>query len=506
MTMRSGLVFCKQGVAGSIPVRSMPQAARLGSSRLPIPRVPMRLPAFVLRCALPAFAATFLATACSPGTGLPANLRAAVVAQAAGDSLTGAMLERWLMKNRQPPGRENANIMLSAWINSTLLIDAIRRQQPLDDSATVDAAIIPDAQRGLAMQYLIARHAKMPAVSERQIDSLLDADDVRVFQVIYLRVPPGNDSARVRPVMERALALQKRISDGADFAAVAREASEDSASRANNGFMPAMTRSQVQRTLSFLWTLGPGQVHPRVSSGPGGLFIFRRATRVESRPGLKTWLAPVIASRADVRFTDSLAGANPVTIAADAASRLRLMAVEPVVATEGPPFATWRGGSLTPAMVRRSTLMLPPADRAAMANGSDSSAKRFLMDLAHREVLMGIITKEPLPTAVGRSMLTAPFRQAIDSLRAAVGRLPAAQRPGMLAAGMIDSSLAGRPRFLPLPGGLAAVLRSRTEVRVDPAAMNNVVRAVRDEWQAAHRDDTTAARGRGPGGRVGSPQ
>jgi len=346
----------------------------------------------------------------------------------------------------------------------------------------------------------------MPAVSDRQVDSLLDADDVRVFQLIFLRVPPGNDSARIRPIMERAAALHQRVSDGADFATVAREASEDSASRANNGYMPAMTRDQIQRSLGFLWTLGPGQVHPRVSIGPGGLFIFRRATRVESRPGVKAWLAPMNASRSDMRFTDSLANANPVTVAADAASRLRRLAVEPVVATDGPPFATWRGGSLTPAMVRSATLMLAPTDRAQLANASDSGAKRYLVDLAHREVLMGMITKEPLPTATGRSMLAAPFRQAIDSLRATVSRLPAAVRPGVLAAGQIDSSLVGRPRYLPLPGALAAVLRSRAEVRVDTLAMNSIVRAVRNQWQAAHRNDTTATRGRGAGGREGSLQ
>jgi hypothetical protein len=180
------------------------------------------------------------------------------------------------------------------------------------------------------------------------------------------------------------------------------------------------------------------------------------------------------------------------------------MAVEPVVAADSSPMASWQGGTLAPAAVRSATLMLDPASRVRLSNASDSAITSYLRDLATREIVLGVIAPGPRPTPAARAALAPSFRTAVATLHTTLDRLPAALSTGDAATRYVDSALAGQ-RSLALPGALSGLLRSRAKVRVDQTALQSVIRTVATEWRVQHANDSTAAPTR-PGGSAGSSQ
>jgi hypothetical protein len=62
----------------------------------------------------------------------------------------------------------------------------------------------------------------------------------------------------------------------------------------------------------------------------------------------------------------------------------------------------------------------------------------------------------------------------------------------------IDSVLARRAPFLPLPGSLAGVLRRRSIVKVNRPVLDGVIAGAAAPWQEAHKNDTTVKRGAAP--------
>lgn len=459
--------------------------------------VAMRFSASLARsCATLVAAAAFVLAGCNGGGVAPDKARSQVVAEAAGGSLSGATLDGWLRKWPSAPDKVVGSSLVSGWINTALLIDAVRRNARLDDAATTDSVIANDAAGGMIAQFLIARAARRPPVSDKQVDSVLTLDRVRVFQEIAFRLRSTKDTVAIRKIFAVAQVLAGKLQGGADFTAAVKQYSEDTAGRARNGFLPARAESELPGRLG-LWDLPPGGVSAPFGVGLG-IHILRRATRDESRPGIRAWLGPRLSQHADSLFIDSLVRARRIVIAPDAPARVRAMALEPVNISEGGALATWKGGSLSPASVRDATMMLTPGERVALSDASDTVAAGYVLGLARRGILLPMINSEPPPDAEARAALAPKYHQLLDSLRAAVKRMGPNVSAADAATQYIDSVLARRTRFLPLPGALAGVLRRRNIVKVNRPVLDGVIAGAAAPWQEAHKNDTTAKRGAAP--------
>jgi hypothetical protein len=419
--------------------------------------------------------------------------QAATVAEVDGGALKGAALQRWLLKDDSFPGPAVANTLVSSWINTALLISDLRKGRTFDDSATVDSVILPDADRGTSLQFFQARYRARPAITDAQADSLATAGNVRVFQQIVLRIPPKPDSQVIASLRDKVSSLTKQARGGADFTALVKQASQDSLTRANNGYLPAVSAVQLQSLptrMRTIWQLEPGEIsEPLVS--PVGIHIMRRATKDESRAGLKAWLAPLLARRADSIFVDSIVRARHVVIAPDARPRLRALAREPVTVNGTEPFATWQGGALTPSLVRSATLMLDARVRTSLSNGSDSLITSYLNSLANQRILLSVVTTGPMPTPEARKALAPVYLKVYDFLRDQLTALPKSMTPADAATMFMDSVVAGKQRYVPLPGALAELVRNRANVTVDTSAVVGVYQAAVPEWQAAHASDSS---------------
>jgi hypothetical protein len=435
---------------------------------------------------------------CGSGAASPAKVREATVATAAGGSLQGASLEKWLLLAPRRPDLALGVGLVETWTNSAQVIDAFRHGATLDDSATVDEAIRPDAIQGVAGQFIMGRNATLPPVTDAEADSLAELDRVRVFQQLVLRIPGKRDSAIDAALINRGLVLVRRAQSGTPFTTLVKEASEDSISRAHEGFLPGISRedlSVLPQKVQAIWLLKPGDVSQMIAVAPR-IFIFRRATRAESRPYLKAWLAPRFAQRADSLYLDSLTRAAHIVVAADARPRLRALAVAPVVVRDSAPMATWTGGVVTPGMARTALLRIPTEQRIALTGGSDSIVTSFLYNVAQQQVVARATSSAPMPTPEARAVLGPKYRHALGLIRTMLAPLPSSASASTAATIYLDSISRLHPgggfRYYPMPGNLTEVLRNHGAVTMDSNAIGSVVRMAADEWQVAHANDTTA--------------
>jgi len=126
--------------------------------------------------------------------------------------------------------------------------------------------------------FLAEREADVRKLYEERSD-LYDVPEQTRARHILLRVAPDATDEEVAAVEERARAVLARLRAGEDFAAVARETSEDEGSRANGGDLGFFRRGQVVKALDeAAFSLEPGTLSEPVRSEYGFHVI-----RVEER-------------------------------------------------------------------------------------------------------------------------------------------------------------------------------------------------------------------------------
>jgi hypothetical protein len=437
-----------------------------------------------------ALALLILPIACSPQSGGDPNSK--VVVSVGKAELTGATLAGWLKQSPTPPTAASAGLLVSTWIDQAELATALRDGAKLDDSVTALAVIAPDAARGVINSFWRARAQQRPKVADRSVDSLASRDEVRVFQHLFIDGSRAKDSASRMAVFNRMRALMARLKNGESFTSVVKEASEDTATVRNNGFLPAVTKADLPEGLqATAWSLDPGEVS-QVLPSRIGLHMLRRATAVEAREALRTWLVPRFGLQADTRYVDSLAAAKKLTIAKNGPDRARAIAPEPLVVRDSAPIATWQGGVLTPAQLRVWIAMLGPVERVSLSGAADSTTYMFIRETALRQMLIGMIAPNGPDTPEARNALLPVYRSVLDSVLAGVREF-AGKQPGEVASAITEGLVKNERRYRPLPGALPAVLRSRYPAKVDTVALKAILTAVGPEYAKLHANDSTPA-------------
>jgi len=219
----------------------------------------------------------------------------------------------------------------------------------------------------------------------------------------------------------------------------------------------------------------------------------RRATAAEAREGLRAWLVPRFGLQADTRYVDSVALARKLTIAKDAPDRARAIAPEPLLAPDGPPIATWEGGTLSSAQLRVWIAMLGPVERVALSGAADSTTYMFIRETALREMLLGMIAPTGPNTPEARSALLPVYRSMLDSVLLAVREF-AGKEPGEAATAITEGLVKSQRRYRPLPGALPAILRTRIPAKVDTVALNAILTAAGPEYAKLHANDSTSTK------------
>jgi hypothetical protein len=463
------------------------------------------MPSYRIR--LPVLAASgllALTIACS-GKGAAGDGNSAVVVSVGKAELKGETLARWLKESPTPPSVASAGLLISTWIDQAALATALSEGKTLDDSTTALEVIAPDAARGVLNNFWRARAKARPKVSDRSVDSLASRDEVRVFQHLFIDGSNAKDSVSRMAVIARMKAVVARLKKGESFTALVKETSEDTATVRNNGFLPAVTKTDLPEGLQgTAWSLEPGEVSNMLPSRIG-LHLLRRASAAEAREGLRAWLVPRFGLREDTRYVDSIAASKKLTFAKNAVDRTRAMAAEPMLVGDNAPIATWDGGSLSPAQLRVWIGMLGPVERISLSGTADSTAFMFVRETALRELLLGMVSPGGPNTAEARGALLPLYRSMLDSVLVNVKEF-SGKSPAEAATAVTDGLMKHERRYRPLPGALPVVLRTRYPVKVDTVALRAILNAVGPEYAKLHANDSSDTKTANPLPGAGAPK
>ncbi len=444
-----------------------------------------------------------LSVGCSgkSGTG---QTNSAVVVSVGKAELKGETLAGWLREAPTPPTAVAASLLISTWIDQAALASSVSEGQSLSDSSVALQVIEPDAARGVLNNFWRARAIARPKVSDRSVDSLASRDEVRVFQHLFLDGSHATDSAGRMAVVNKMKALMASLKGGESFTSVVKRASDDTATVRNDGFLPAVTKTDLPEQLqATAWSLESGEVSGVLPSKIG-LHMLRRATAAEAREGLRAWLVPRFGLREDTKFVDSVAAAKKLTIAKDAVERTRAIAPEPMTVGGSAPIATWDGGSLSPMQMRTWIAMLGPVERVSLAGTADSTTFLFVRETALRQMLLGIVAPSGANTPDARKALLPLYQTMLDTILVNFKGM-SGKSPGEMATAVTEGLMKRELRYRPLPGALPAVLRSRFAVKVDTAAVKAIVAAVGPEYAKLHANDSIPSKNGNPVIPAGKP-
>ncbi|MDB5997485.1 MAG: PpiC-type peptidyl-prolyl cis-trans isomerase [Pseudomonas sp.] len=151
----------------------------------------------------------------------------------------------------------------------------------LEDAGFDEAGFIEYTRRELAAQQVFAELTQVPEPDEQQVRAFFDehrAEMSRPEEVqarhILVKVPQEADAATVEAARLRLVEMQVKISQGADFASVARSGSED-ASANEGGDLGYFPRGRmVPEFEAAAFALAPGKVSEPVRSPFGWHLIY----------------------------------------------------------------------------------------------------------------------------------------------------------------------------------------------------------------------------------------
>lgn len=151
----------------------------------------------------------------------------------------------------------------------------------LEDAGFDEAAYIEYTRRDLAAQQVFSELTRVDAPDEQQVRAFFEEhraemnrpEEIQVRHIL-IKVPQGAEASTVAAARLRLEAMRKKISEGADFASVARSDSED-ASASQGGDLGYFPRGRMLPEFeAAAFALAPGAISEPVRTAVGWHLIY----------------------------------------------------------------------------------------------------------------------------------------------------------------------------------------------------------------------------------------
>jgi hypothetical protein len=353
------------------------------------------------------------------------SAHADVAAEAGGSELTSQRLAQIMNAGGKNVrlSRETADFLANAWVDYSLLGQAVARGTLPEDSASIASAVWPEISELKGTHWHDTLMARRTAVSETSVDSLYNTTDVRLLQHILFGVRPNTEAGQKEATRKKAESTLARIRKGADFGTLASQLSEDPGSKADSGYLPAGPKGRFVASFdSAGWTLQPGQVSGLVET-PFGFHILRRPTLADARTRMREFLIARAGARLDSLYMDSLAQSKKITVVKDAPAAIRAALEDPDGSRHSEKaLVRYTGGTLDTKDFLRWVRALPPQYITQLRQADDSMLGRFARLLTQNVLLLQQADSAGIKiTPEEWSSLRAQYQGQLDSLKAEMG-------------------------------------------------------------------------------------
>jgi hypothetical protein len=408
-------------------------------------------------------------------------------ARAAGQTLTVDRLAELASRVKGMPLQQaNLSRLAGAYVDFTLFAVALAEGESLDDTSVVAHAMWPSVSQ-LKLEHFLERLNTSQAPSDRQIDSIYAAGELRAFTHILLTVAPSAAPPVVQQKQAQADGLWRtvRSSGGAAFTAAARRSSEDPVSKASGGYLDVSWRGRfVPQFEDAAWQLAPGAVSGVVRSNYG-FHIIRRPALAEIRDTFAASVRRIVVSRNDSTYLADLAKRRQVRVSDRAGETVRgVMEDLGAAGLSSKRLASYSGGEFQVKDFVRWLYAIDPRIAQMLPSANDSMIGSLVQQMAERTAAIHEADSANVQLADSEwSAIRFDYDSSISILRtllqldAPVARDSATTPDGRARFAMarvndyFERVVGGQAQFVPVPPLLAQVLRQRGQWSIDPAAV-----------------------------------
>lgn len=425
---------------------------------------------------------------------------AGVLARVGGQEFTAAAAAEILYPQLQLPNEtEVVEALTELWVDYFLLARTAMQDSTLQN-LDVDLLVTQQINQERVMELRERVIQVDTALSEAELQEQL-AEEVPGTRIrarhILMRVPEGATPAQKDSVRQALESLRNRIVAGEDFAALARQYSQDPGSGPAGGDLGTFGRGEMVADFErAAFALGKGELSPVVET-PFGFHIIR----VEEKevPPLDTnrdELRAMVQSRkimeAESAYVAGILEAAQLNVPKESYEVLRRLAAEPDLRLTRKaakrPMVSYKGGALTVEEVQEWILTRDPALRSQIQAATDQQLDGLLRNIARVELLLNEAQAQGIEVRSSRrDSLATAIREGVASLARQLGFVGAAPYSGETveeAANRVVLQLLrevvqqGREVY-PL-GGISVALRRQYRPQLFPANYSLVVQRVED--------------------------
>lgn len=412
-----------------------------------------------------AAAAPVLLSACG-GLGEAMSAHTDVVARAAGKELKVEQAASLLASNPQIPAEAQVvRALADVWVEYMLLATALAEDSTLA-AVDLEAFVEPAHEMALISKLhdrVIQADTSFTA-EEVQQRWLAEGSGVEVrARHILLRAPAEATPAQRDSVQALAESLQQRAAGGEDFAALAREFSQDG-SAASGGDLGYFGRGRMVAPFEeAAFQLQPGEVSPVVET-PFGYHVIKVEDRRQPELGeqqedFRLYLVQRAQQEAETAYMDSLSQASEFEVQPGGLAVVRELATRPETELRGRAsdraISTYSGGSFTSGEFLEFIRTQAPQVQSMFSSATDEQLSTAVEQLTRKELLLQEAREQGLSLSrAEEDTIRAAARQEIASVVEASGLRGGAGAPAAAMEARVNSllseALAGRANLIPL--------------------------------------------------------
>ena len=362
--------------------------------------------------ALVTLASSLALTACdSLGQAMTAHTD--VVARAAGHELSVDKAASMIASNPQLPGSPDVvAAVANLWVDYVLLATAASQDSTLR-SVDLDPLLAPVFEQDVVLQLRDKVVKYDTSFTDAELKALYDQSGTGVqvrARHILLRIPADATPAMRDSIANLARQLQQQAAGGADFAALARQYSQDGSAQ-QGGDLGFFGRGEMVAPFEeAAFAMQPGQVSDIVES-PFGLHIIKVEERKladfeQNREAFRRNAQQMRVSEAEESYIRGLTDTMNIKVEEGAYAIVRDLATNPETKLGGRAanrnLVSYKNGGFTAKEYQNWLFRITPQNRAVITQREDEELKNLLESLTRNEILIAEAARQGLSVPAAR--------------------------------------------------------------------------------------------------------